>query len=356
MRANWRDVVGAKGNRSGFTLIELLVVVAIIAVLISILLPSLNAARRSAKATKCGANLAGVGKAMAGYLAENRATFPTSYLYLKQDGSYDILDQTDGRYGYLHWSYFLFNRGAAGVGAFQCPEMQKGGHARTNPGPRPEHWFPGQVDFGGSGQTKSSVEDKQAPFIAYAGNAAVFPRNKFTSDASGGQRVNRYVNESEIKNPGITILAGEYYKKWQTIAVNKGSGWESKAHRPINPFSSLSSGSDEYNASFNTPSFVYDPDSGSPYGLRKDQDIENEDGGQIDNKSIAEVNNIGRHHPGGSDKFGGAANFLYVDGHTSRRTIWQTMKQREWGDKYYAITGKSDVIDRYGELNKDDNK
>ncbi|QNN21341.1 prepilin-type N-terminal cleavage/methylation domain-containing protein [Planctomycetales bacterium ZRK34] len=55
-----------------FTLIELLVVVAIIALLIGILLPSLSAARNLSRQVACQAHLRGAGQAMAVYGAENK--------------------------------------------------------------------------------------------------------------------------------------------------------------------------------------------------------------------------------------------------------------------------------------------
>lgn len=68
--------------RKGFTLIELLVVVAIIALLIAILLPSLGAARDRARTTVCLANLKALGQANCLYYSlENGVITPSCYNY-----------------------------------------------------------------------------------------------------------------------------------------------------------------------------------------------------------------------------------------------------------------------------------
>ena len=69
------------GRRTGFTLVELLVVVSIIALLISILLPSLKKAREQAKATICIANVKGIATASLVYATDDstEAAVPIHY-------------------------------------------------------------------------------------------------------------------------------------------------------------------------------------------------------------------------------------------------------------------------------------
>src|SRR5690349_5158312 len=65
-------------KRRGFTLIELLVVVAIIALLIAMLLPSLARAKEEAKLVKCSANLHAISIALQVYANQNKDLMPQS--------------------------------------------------------------------------------------------------------------------------------------------------------------------------------------------------------------------------------------------------------------------------------------
>ena len=69
----------ARGRlRAAFTLIELLVVVAIIALLVTILMPSLKQAKEMARRVICATNLHGCGRTLMLYATENRGVLPAA--------------------------------------------------------------------------------------------------------------------------------------------------------------------------------------------------------------------------------------------------------------------------------------
>ena len=80
-----------KGRYGGFTLIELLVVIAVIALLMGILLPALNKAKKQGQAVRCLSNLKQIGLAMQLYAQDNEMKVPR--------------DETDGHWMVLFMPY-----------------------------------------------------------------------------------------------------------------------------------------------------------------------------------------------------------------------------------------------------------
>jgi prepilin-type N-terminal cleavage/methylation domain-containing protein/prepilin-type processing-associated H-X9-DG protein len=68
-------------ERTAFTLVELLVVIGIIAVLVAILLPALNKARKQAKVITCASNLRSLGQAIQMYSNQNKGVVIPSIIW-----------------------------------------------------------------------------------------------------------------------------------------------------------------------------------------------------------------------------------------------------------------------------------
>lgn len=328
-------------SRSGFTLIELLVVIAVIALLIGILLPSLGKARATAQMIKCAANSRSVVQGVLVYSATGKQYFPPHYVYGAQETGLDwrIEDQQisnpNPNTGYVHWSYALFSDGNVNEDAFKCPTMARGGAPATNPGSNQSDWEYGQTNDLGNASGSATPNDRQVKRVAYTGNAAIFPRNKFY--ASGGERKSQLVKDSDIQNPSNVILITEFKPERDYEAIRVGGG-VFKSHRPITPFIGLSAGVNVYQEPRNSPvaRFLYPRLS----DLLDDRDVPE---GAIDTGTATNMNAVGRHHPGSRDSKGGQSNFAFVDGHVEQSTIGKTIEKKRWGDRFWSITGDNRV-------------
>jgi prepilin-type N-terminal cleavage/methylation domain-containing protein/prepilin-type processing-associated H-X9-DG protein len=320
-----------ESRRRAFTLIELLVVVAVIALLIGILLPALQNARKEAWAVSAASNLRSISQAVNSYAASSKQEFPPAYVYGAEESGnrWRLEDQQDTnpnpQNGYVHWSYLLLDDDV-NPEAFSSPAVLNGGAPRTNPGPDPADWEPGQNNDLGNSTASETPEDRQAKRIGFTGNAAIFPRNKFNISA---QRQNRLVAASRIKGAARTILATEFAEgpAWETLR-QPGSG-VIKSHRPVTPFQDLGFGNDIYDAPLNSTvaRFVYPPTDAI-------YDKNNLGSNMIEDANTT-LNAVGRHHPGGT------ANFVFVDGHVERTTVRDSVSRRLWGTEFYSLTGNA---------------
>src|SRR5436305_13608715 len=112
-----------KRTRTGFTLVELLVVIGIIALLVGILLPAVNKARRSAATIKCASNMRQIGAAVLQYTTANKGVLMPAQI-LATTGSAVQTIYPDG-FGWanelVHQKYISAPNAYRDDGTFQFP-------------------------------------------------------------------------------------------------------------------------------------------------------------------------------------------------------------------------------------------
>ncbi len=107
-------------RRSAFTLIELLVVISIIALLVAILLPALQGARKAGENVQCLSNMKQMGVAGASYSSDNKDSYPT-HEFGASGATYPIRTTWDwGLAPYLSAEHNNPNKPAF-LKVFQCP-------------------------------------------------------------------------------------------------------------------------------------------------------------------------------------------------------------------------------------------
>lgn len=165
-----------------FTLVELLVVIGVISLLISILMPALNAAREQARAVKCLSNLRQMTIAAHAYVNENGGRYPVGYWGLD---SWDFSITPAGITPGLLWA----GRGTTQVQ--QCPSFD----GRSNTPSDPYTGYNYNISYIGHGQFETIQRPAKATQVRHPASTALFGDGEYAAGA------NKYMR-SPFSHPG----------------------------------------------------------------------------------------------------------------------------------------------------------
>ncbi len=196
--------------RHGFTLVELLVCIAIIAMLVSLLLPALAKARQAGRNVQCLANLRGIGMATSNYISDNRDKLPLAATWI------DGITRTKGLPGVMFEGGYVTPGRNYSTPLFTCPELG-GNTALHNGTPRAD--TKGRFAYSSLRSLRNVEEDVELshyPWTRLGGQQNYWssggsqPRDTYEKSwINKRDGYNGPYHTSEIKRPSAIVYAGD---------------------------------------------------------------------------------------------------------------------------------------------------